>query len=73
VPGDGIQDSGFTCQETGLTMDDLRFLAAERRFLTLRDVRNEGTTGDVHENKGNGDKMSGEEHGLLHENAPIAR
>ncbi|MGA3327231.1 MAG: hypothetical protein ABSF45_22445 [Terriglobia bacterium] len=56
-----------------MTMDDLRFLAAERRFLTLRDVRNEGTTGDVHENKGNGDKMSGEEHGLLHENAPIAR
>jgi hypothetical protein len=26
--------------------------------LTLRDVKNEGTTGDVHENKGDDDKMS---------------
>jgi hypothetical protein len=41
--------------------------------LTLRDVKNEATTGDVHENKGDCDKMSSEKHGVLHENAPIAR
>jgi len=32
--------------------------------LTLRDVRNEGTSGDVHENKGDDDKMSSEKHGF---------
>jgi hypothetical protein len=40
---------------------------------TLRDVRNEATSGDVHENKGDADKMSGQTRGLLHENAPIER
>jgi hypothetical protein len=32
--------------------------------LTLRDVKNEGTTGDVYENKGDGDRMSSEKHGF---------
>jgi hypothetical protein len=32
--------------------------------LTLRDVKNEGTSGDVYENKGDGDKMSSEKHGF---------
>jgi len=30
--------------------------------LALRDVKNEGTSGDVHENKGEVDKMSIEKH-----------
>ena len=37
--------------------------------LEQRDVKNEGTSGDVYENKGEGDKTSGEKHGFLHENA----
>jgi hypothetical protein len=40
--------------------------------LTLRDVKNEGRSGYVHENTGNDDKMSSAKHGFLHENAPIA-
>ncbi|MGA3327797.1 MAG: hypothetical protein ABSF45_25335, partial [Terriglobia bacterium] len=40
--------------------------------LALRDVRNEGTTGDVHESKGDDDEMSSEKQGLLQENAPTA-
>jgi hypothetical protein len=40
--------------------------------LTLRDVKNEATTGDVHENTGDGDKMSSEKQAFLQENAPIA-
>jgi hypothetical protein len=32
--------------------------------LTLRDVKNEGTSGDVYENKGDDDKMSIEKHGF---------
>jgi hypothetical protein len=39
--------------------------------LALRDVRNEGTSGDVYENKGDSDKMSSEKDGILQENAPI--
>jgi hypothetical protein len=38
--------------------------------LTVRDVKNEGTSGDVYENKGNDDKMSAENAGFLQENAP---
>jgi hypothetical protein len=41
--------------------------------LTLRDVKNEDRTDYVHENTGNGDKMSRENHAFLHENASIAR
>jgi hypothetical protein len=39
--------------------------------LTLRDVRNEGTTGDVHENTGDGDKMSSEKHGFYTKMHPL--
>jgi hypothetical protein len=41
--------------------------------LTHRDVKNEGTSGDVYENKGAGDIMSGNQDGFLAENAEIAR
>ncbi len=41
--------------------------------LTHRDVKNEGTSGDVYENKGDGDKMSGLRDAFLPENAEIAR
>ena len=34
--------------------------------LTQRDVKNEGTSGDMYENKGEHDKTSGEKHGFLH-------
>ena len=37
--------------------------------LTQRDVKNEGTSGDMYENKGEHDKTSGEKHGFLHLNA----
>ena len=37
--------------------------------LTRRDVKNEGRTGYVYENKGNGDKMSDEKHAIYQENA----
>ncbi|MGD1105350.1 MAG: hypothetical protein ABSA59_25165 [Terriglobia bacterium] len=40
--------------------------------VTLRDVKNEDRPGYVYENTGDGDKMSSEKHGFLHENAPIA-
>ncbi len=36
---------------------------------TLRDVKNEATSGDVYENKGEHDKMSGENDDFLQENA----
>ena len=36
---------------------------------TPRDVKNEGTSGDVYENKGDDDKMSIEKHGIFQENA----
>jgi hypothetical protein len=35
---------------------------ARNGALTLRDVKNEGTSGDVYENKGDDDKMSSEKH-----------
>ncbi len=41
--------------------------------LTHRDVKNEGRPGDVYENKGEDDKMSGNLAVFLQENAPIAR
>ena len=41
--------------------------------VTLRDVKNETTSGDVYENKGDGDKMSGEIHAVLQENAAMER
>jgi hypothetical protein len=41
--------------------------------LTHRDVKNEGTSGDVYENKGADDIMSGNRDGFLAENAEIAR
>jgi hypothetical protein len=41
--------------------------------LTLRDGKNGDRPGYVHENIGDVDKMSSENHRLLHENAPIAR
>jgi hypothetical protein len=41
--------------------------------VTLRDVKNETTSGDVHENKGDGDKMSGEIHAVFQENATMER
>ena len=40
--------------------------------LTPKDVKNEGTSGDVYENTGEEDNMSGDERGFLQENAPIA-
>ncbi|MGD1100444.1 MAG: hypothetical protein ABSA59_00125, partial [Terriglobia bacterium] len=39
--------------------------------LTPRDVKNEDRPGYAYENKGDDDKMSGEKHGFLHENAAI--
>jgi hypothetical protein len=41
--------------------------------LSQRDVKNEGTSGDVYENKGTRDIMSGNRDGFLAENAEIAR
>jgi hypothetical protein len=41
--------------------------------LAHKDVKNEGTSGDVYENTGDDDKMSSENAGPLHENTPIAR
>ena len=41
--------------------------------LTQRDVKNEGTSGDVYENKGEDDIMSGSRQDLLAENARITR
>ena len=41
--------------------------------LILRDVKNEGRTGYMHENTGDDDKMSSEKHGFYTKNAPIAR
>ena len=41
--------------------------------LTLRDVRNEATSGDVHENTGDDDKMSTAKDGILQKSAPIER
>ncbi len=38
-----------------------------------KDVKNEGTSGDVHENTGDDDKVSSDKHGFIHENAPIER
>jgi hypothetical protein len=37
-----------------------------------KDVKNEGTSGDVYENTGDGDNKSSDKFGLLHENARIA-
>jgi len=39
--------------------------------LTLRDVKNKDRPGSVHENTGDGDKMSSDNAGLLQKNAPI--
>ncbi len=41
--------------------------------LTHKDVKNEGTSGDVYENKGAGDIMSGNRADFLAENSQIAR
>jgi hypothetical protein len=41
--------------------------------ITQRDVKNEGTSGDVYENKGAHDKMADNSSGFLAENAPISR
>jgi hypothetical protein len=41
--------------------------------LTHRDVKNEGTSGDMYENKGASDIMSGNRDGFFEENAEIAR
>jgi hypothetical protein len=38
-----------------------------------KDVKNEGRSDYVHENKGDDDIMSSEKRGFLHENARIAR
>jgi hypothetical protein len=43
------------------------------RALTHKDVKNEGTSGDVYENTGEEDKMSSDKHGFLQENAPNGR
>ncbi len=40
--------------------------------LSPRDVKNEATSGDVHENTSDDDNMSSEKHASLQENAPIA-
>jgi len=39
--------------------------------VTHKDVKNEGTSGDVHENTGDDDNVSSDKHGFIHENAPI--
>ena len=39
--------------------------------MALRDVKNEGTSGDVYENQGWHDKTSGEIQGFLHQIARI--
>jgi hypothetical protein len=41
--------------------------------ITQKDVKNEGTSGDVYENKGDGDKMDDNRDGFLSDNAQIAR
>jgi hypothetical protein len=41
--------------------------------LTQKDVKNEGTSGDVYENKGEGDKMDDNRDGFLSDNARVAR
>ena len=41
--------------------------------ITQKDVKNEGTSGDVYENKGEGDKMDDNRDGFLSDNAQIAR
>jgi hypothetical protein len=41
--------------------------------LAHRDVKNEGTSGDVYENKGEWDKMADNPSGFLAENARITR
>jgi hypothetical protein len=41
--------------------------------LTHRDVKNEGTSGDVYENKSEGDKMDDNREGYLSDNARVAR
>jgi hypothetical protein len=48
-----------------------RWLA--RRAGDLRDVKNEDRSDYVYENKGEVDIMSSEKHGILQENATIAR
>ena len=44
-----------------------------KRGLTLRDVKNEGRSGYVHENTGDDDKMSCEKHSFLQKNAAVER
>jgi hypothetical protein len=41
--------------------------------ITQRDVKNEGTSGDVYENKGEHDKMADNLSGFLAKNAQITR
>jgi hypothetical protein len=47
--------------------------AVRNGALTLKDVKNEDRSDYVHENTGDADTMSSDEHGFLHGNAPIAR
>jgi hypothetical protein len=41
--------------------------------ITQKDVKNEGTSADVYENKGDVDKIDGNRDGFLSDNAQIAR
>jgi hypothetical protein len=44
---------------------------AKQGGIPLRDVKNEGRSDYVYENKGDADRMSAKKHALLHKSAPI--
>jgi hypothetical protein len=51
----------------------LTLIKVRNGALTHKDVKNEGTSGDVYENKGVDDIMSGNRADFLAENSQIAR
>ena len=64
-----VEDSGLH-QMWGLTY---ALIKVRNGALTHKDVKNEGTSGDVYENKGEGDKMDDNRSGFLSANARVAR
>jgi hypothetical protein len=51
-----------TCQVPSVGWQKNMLIRVRKDALTLRDVKNETTSGDVHENKGEIDKMSSKKH-----------
>jgi hypothetical protein len=71
IPACGNGGGSLWCGSRSGLLNPQLAIGNHQGGLTLRDVKNEGTTGDVYENKGDGDTMSSQKQGFYTKMHPL--